>query len=199
MQKNDLLKIGIARGLGIDDLIPSFNAAIDGGFATLEITMNTPDASELIKVIVKEFRGRAIIGAGTVTNLNELNIALAAGAEFIVSPNTSPDIIKQCKISKIPIYPGALTPTEIYTAWDLGATMVKVFPVSSMGGFSYIKELKGPFNNIKLLACGGVNPLNIEDYITSGVNGIALGSGLFKKEWIEKKEFYRITEEALKY
>jgi 2-dehydro-3-deoxyphosphogluconate aldolase/(4S)-4-hydroxy-2-oxoglutarate aldolase len=193
------LKIGIARGLGLRDLIPAFNAAIEGGFNNLEVTMNTNNAPQIILSLVKEFKGRAIIGAGTVTNNTDLKLALKAGAQFIVSPNTDSDIIKFCKKNGIPVYPGALTPTEIYSAWKYGASMVKVFPISSMGGFSYIKELKGPFDDIKLLACGGVNPSNIIDYKLCGVDGIALGAGLFKKEWIEKKEFRKITEEALKY
>jgi 2-dehydro-3-deoxyphosphogluconate aldolase / (4S)-4-hydroxy-2-oxoglutarate aldolase len=194
-----LLKIGIARGLQIDVLIPAFYAAIDGGFTNLEITMNTRNASKLISAVKKEFAGKALIGAGTVTIMSELHEALSSGAEFIVSPNTDIEIIGYCKKNNIPVYPGALTPTEIYNAWISGASMVKVFPVSSMGGFQYIKELKGPFDNIKLLACGGVNSSNIEEFKSSGVDGIALGSNLFKKEWIEKKEFNKITEEALKY
>jgi len=195
----ELLKIGIARGISEKDIIPAFEAALNGGFIHLEVTMNTEGASALISKAVKEFKNRAIIGAGTVTKMDELKSALDAGAKFIVSPVAHRDIIQFCKQSKIPVYPGAFTPTEVLDAWDAGADMVKVFPVSCAGGPMYVRELKGPFPYIKILACGGVTPENFSEYIKNGIDGIAIGASLFNKEWIAQKQFEKITEMALRF
>ncbi len=194
-----LLKIGIARGISEGSLIPAFEAAIKGGFNLLEVTMNTPDAEKLIASAVMNLKNKASIGAGTVTTMRQLKGALDAGAGFIVSPVADLKIIRYCVKRKIPVYPGALTPAEILRAWEAGASMVKVFPVASMGGPDYIGELKGPFQQIRLLACGGVTPENLPEYIANGVDGIAIGSRLFKSEWLDKRQYEKITETALKY
>jgi 2-dehydro-3-deoxyphosphogluconate aldolase/(4S)-4-hydroxy-2-oxoglutarate aldolase len=194
-----LFKIGIARGISGEFLIPAFEAAIEGGFNHLEVTMNTPEAEKLIKLAAKNLKNKASIGAGTVTTMKQLKGALDAGAEFIVSPVADLKIIRYCVKRNIPVFPGALTPAEILRAWEAGASMVKVFPIASMGGPDYVRELKGPFQQIKLLACGGVTPENLNEYTENGVDGIAIGSRLFKSEWLEKRQYEKITETALKY
>lgn len=194
-----MLKIGIARGIPEHNLLPAFQAALEGGFYYLEITMNTPDAVKLISVAAREFNGKAQIGAGTVTNLNEAKEALKAGAQFIISPVVNLEVIGYCRNHNIPVFPGALTPTEILNAWKAGATMVKVFPVKAMGGPDYIKELKAPFTNVKLLACGGVTPQNLPDYIQAGTDGIGIGGQLFRKEWIESCDYESIRKAALSF
>lgn len=194
-----LLKIGIARDIPEKHLIPAFQAALDGGFSYLEVTMNTPGACKQIKEASREFTGKATIGAGTVTTLHQLEKALEAGARFIVSPIVCKDIITLCNDNAIPVFPGALTPTEILYAWEAGATMVKVFPVGLLGGAAYIKELKGPFKEIKLLACSGVSPQNLPDYIAAGTDGIGIGNRLFNKQWIEKMEYQNIRKIASQY
>jgi 2-dehydro-3-deoxyphosphogluconate aldolase/(4S)-4-hydroxy-2-oxoglutarate aldolase len=191
-----LLKIGIARGVDASHIVPVFRAAFDGGIDHLEITMNTPGATELIAQASKTLGDTMRIGAGTVTSLSQCQAALRAGARFIVSPIIDIPLITFCRKKGIPVFPGALTPTEVFRAWEAGATMVKVFPIASMGGPAYIRELKGPFNSIKLLASGGVSPDRLEEYINAGTDGIAIGSQLFRKEWIEKGEYDRITETA---
>jgi len=192
-----VLKIGIARGIPKQHLIPAFQAALEGGFSFLEITMNTEGAAELIYAAAREFSGKAQIGAGTVTDLDEAKEALGAGAQFIVSPLVNTELIDYCKSREIPVFPGALTPTEIYEAWKAGATMVKVFPVKCMGGAEYIKELRGPFDKMKLLACGGVTPQNLPDYVKAGIDGIGIGGQLFRKDWIESQKYENIRETAL--
>jgi 2-dehydro-3-deoxyphosphogluconate aldolase/(4S)-4-hydroxy-2-oxoglutarate aldolase len=194
-----IIKIGIARGIAEADLIPAFQAAIDGGFTNLEVTMNTENAEKLISLAIRSFQGRASIGAGTVTSMDELKRALKSGAQFIVSPTVNVSIIRFCRKHHIPVYPGALTPTEILRAYDAGASMVKVFPVQAMGGPSYIKEIKAPLGHIKMLACGGVTPENIEEYVKCGIDGIGIGGRLFRKEWLMEKEYAKITGQALKY
>ncbi len=195
----EILKIGIARGISERDIIPAFEAALNGGFIHLEVTMNTENALALIRKASIELKGRAIIGAGTVTSMEELKSAIDAGARFIVSPIVRKEIIYHCKQNKIPIHPGAFTPTEVFEAWEAGADMVKVFPISCAGGPAYVKELKGPFPHIKILACGGVTPENISEYTKSGVDGIAIGTHLFNKEWIIQKQFSKITDMALRF
>lgn len=194
-----MLKIGIARGISESDLIPSFEAALSGGFDHLEVTLNTAGAYRLIQLAASELAARAVIGAGTVTTADEAKRALDAGARFIVSPVTNPELIRFCKENGVPVYPGALTPTEIWAAWNAGAEMVKVFPVSAMGGASYIGEIKGPFDQIRLLACGGVTPENLSDFVEKGADGIAIGASLFRKEWIAAGEYGKIAERARAY
>jgi 2-dehydro-3-deoxyphosphogluconate aldolase / (4S)-4-hydroxy-2-oxoglutarate aldolase len=127
-----LLKMAVARGIDEADLIPAFSACIAGGFNHLEVTMNTPDAEKLIKLACRKLKGLCTIGAGTVRTMDDLEAALDAGAQFIVSPVTDTVMIVKCRQLGIPVYPGALTPTEILKAWDAGATMVKVFPIGSV-------------------------------------------------------------------
>lgn len=187
--------IAIARDLPEDCLFPAFRAAVDGGITHLEITMNTPGAAELIKESCRLFPS-VKIGAGTVLNLLSLQTALDAGASFIVSPHTDPELIRFCSGRDIPVFPGALTPTEILKAWDSGASMVKVFPADSFGGPHYIKRLKGPFPHIKLMACGGVTDENIGLYREFKTDAAALGGSLFRPEWLQKRNFTAIRNYA---
>ncbi|NNM54600.1 MAG: bifunctional 4-hydroxy-2-oxoglutarate aldolase/2-dehydro-3-deoxy-phosphogluconate aldolase [Spirochaetales bacterium] len=191
-----LLIIGIARGISLEDLIPAFEASLQGGIRDLEITMNTPAAVDLIHQARQHFEGRARIGAGTVCNRADLDLALEAGAQFVVSPLTDPSLIRACVDQGIPVFPGAFTPTEVYTAWQAGATQVKVFPLGSLEGPSYLKELKGPFPQIPLLACGGVTVENVTSYRQAGADGLAIGSKLFNPRWLADKTYSLITQAA---
>lgn len=191
--------IAIARGISDNQIIPAFEAAVNGGIKSLEITLNSHNALDQIERTADHFKNSNIkIGAGTVLNISEAKKAVNAGATFIVSPHTDPEIIKYCIKNNLEVYPGALSSTEVKLAWDLGATMIKIFPISSVGGASYIKNLKGPFNKIKMLACGGVNPENITDYINSGADGIAVGGSLFNSEWLKNSEYKLITDYSSK-
>lgn len=188
--------VGIIRGIKEESLFGTLDAVIEAGLKTIEITMNTPDAAKLIKSAVDKYSTELTIGAGTVITQDELMSVLDSGAQFIVSPNTDENIAKQCRDNDIPFFPGALTPSEVCKAWSLGATQVKVFPVSSLGGVSYIKNLRGPFDKIKLLACGGVNPDNLKDYFAAGTDSIAIGSQIFNQEWMENKSYSMIKSQA---
>ncbi|MDD5496085.1 MAG: bifunctional 4-hydroxy-2-oxoglutarate aldolase/2-dehydro-3-deoxy-phosphogluconate aldolase [Candidatus Omnitrophica bacterium] len=185
--------LGILRGVNTDSIEPLMEAIISARLETIEITMNTEGASQLIKKAVKTSGPRLTIGAGTVLDMRSLKSALDAGATFIVMPVVINEVIKYCADKKIPVFPGALTPREIYEAWDLGATMVKVFP-SGFFGPAYFKEIKGPFDKIELLACGGVTPDNMKDYFTNGASAIAFGASVFRKEWLAKKDFASIAD-----
>ncbi|NQT46018.1 MAG: bifunctional 4-hydroxy-2-oxoglutarate aldolase/2-dehydro-3-deoxy-phosphogluconate aldolase [Candidatus Omnitrophica bacterium] len=192
-QFKELPLVGILRGVEADTITPLVEEVVSSGLKTVEITMNTPDAASLIKAMVKAAGGRLMIGAGTVLTMDDLKAAIDAGATFIVLPTLIDDIVKSCAKNKIPVFPGALTPQEIYNAWRAGATMVKVFPAKVFGP-PYIKEIKGPFDKIELLACGGITPDNIASFFSSGASAVAFGGSVFKKEWLKKKEFSKIGE-----
>jgi 2-dehydro-3-deoxyphosphogluconate aldolase / (4S)-4-hydroxy-2-oxoglutarate aldolase len=183
--------IGILRSdakTPVEDLVET---VISSGLETIEIAMNSLDAANLIRRAVKTSNKRLTIGAGTVLTADILSEALDAGASFIVMPALIMEVVETCAKNKIPVFPGAFTPQEIYNAWNAGATMVKVFP-ASMFGPAYIKELKAPFNKIELLACGGITPENIKTYFASGASAVAFGASVFRKEWFEKHDFENI-------
>ncbi len=187
--------LGILRGVGLNVIEPVVESVISAGLETLEITMNTPRAPELIKKIKDGYGNRLILGAGTVVNLKDLKSALDSGASFIVMPIVVKEVVEFCVKNKIPVFPGALTPSEIYLAHQMGATMVKIFPAKFFG-CEYFREIKGPFNNIELLACGGVTPLNLKDYFKCGANAVSFGASVFRKDWLEKKDFKAIGNAA---
>jgi 2-dehydro-3-deoxyphosphogluconate aldolase / (4S)-4-hydroxy-2-oxoglutarate aldolase len=156
----------------------------ESGLSTLEITMNSPGAAATIAGLVKQFGGSLNIGAGTVCTEKDLDKAQAAGAQFIVTPILDKALIKGCRKKKIPIITGAYTPTEIYTAWSLGSSMVKVFPATQLGP-AYIKEVLAPLDRLRLLPTGGVNPGNFIDFMRAGAVGAGMGGHLFPRELID--------------
>lgn len=190
--------IGILRGIEADCIEPLAETVISAGLGAIEITMNTKGAAGLIGKMVRCAKGRISVGAGTVLDKDSLKTALDAGAEFIVMPVLVEDVVKYCVKNNIPVFPGALTPQEIYNAWTAGATMVKVFP-SNFFGPAYFKEIKGPFNDIELLACGGVRPENLKEYFSCGASAAAFGGSVFKKEWLAKKDFASIGAAVKRY
>jgi 2-dehydro-3-deoxyphosphogluconate aldolase / (4S)-4-hydroxy-2-oxoglutarate aldolase len=191
---NELPIVGILRGFSLAAIKEMIPIAHKAGLLNIEVTMNSENVSEQIKYLVSEFTGQMNIGAGTVTDMESLNLALNSGASYVVTPIVVPEVIKTCKSLGVPVFPGALTPTEIYTASQLGADMVKLFPASQLG-VGYIKAVKGPFPEIKLLATGGVTVENAAEYKSAGVSGFGIGSPLFDKkkmadrdwEWLEKQ------------
>ena len=185
--------MGILRGVEADQIEPLVETVTSSGLHTVEITMNTSGAAELIRRMADTAQGRLTIGAGTVLTMNDLHTALDAGATFIVLPTLVQSVVEYCNRNGIPVFPGALTPQEIYSAWCAGATMVKVFP-SKFFGPDYFKELKGPFQDVELLACGGVSVDNIRSFFSCGASAVAFGESVFRKEWLEAREFARIRE-----
>lgn len=183
--------MGILRGIESDYLEPLLETISDSGLETIEITMNTPQAAELIAKAVRLSNKRLCIGAGTVLDMDSLRLALSQGATFIVMPILVEDVMVYCLKNKIPAFPGALTPKEIYKAWQSGATMVKVFPAKTFGP-EYFKEIKSPFEQIELLACSGVTPQNLKAYFLNGVNAVSFGASVFRKEWLKSRDFESI-------
>jgi len=177
---------------------PLVKSVISAGLETIEITMNTEGASDLIKEAVLLAKKKLMVGAGTVLDIKSLKSALESGATFVVTPVLVDDVTLYCVKNKIPIFPGALTPSEVRRAWDSGATMVKVFPAKFFGP-DYFKEIKGPFDDMKLLACAGVTPENLKDYFAAGANAVTFGASVFRRDWLEEKDFESIKERIKAY
>jgi 2-dehydro-3-deoxyphosphogluconate aldolase/(4S)-4-hydroxy-2-oxoglutarate aldolase len=190
--------LGILRDIDIDMISPLSEAVIASGLETIEITMNTKGASRLIEKAAKTAKARLAIGAGTVLDVASLKAAVDAGATFIVTPVLVKEVMIYCRKNNIAVFAGALTPQEIYNAWDAGATMVKVFPATFFGP-RYLKEIKGPFKDVELLACGGVTEENIKDYFSNGASAVAFGASVFKRELLLKKDFDTIAAHIKKF
>ena len=150
------------------------------GMRLVEITMDTAGAAELLKSLRAHVPANALLGAGTVTDVTLAEAALAAGAEFLVTPNLNLDVIHTARAHGVPIMPGAMTPTEIWNAAAAGADYVKVFPASALGP-GFFREIRGPFAHIPLMATGGVNLENARDFIAFGVDAIGVGGALIPK------------------
>jgi 2-dehydro-3-deoxyphosphogluconate aldolase/(4S)-4-hydroxy-2-oxoglutarate aldolase len=188
--------IGILRGIREEHLQILADTIISSGLRTVEITMNTPHAANLIDRLVSLSGKVLTVGAGTVINRHDLFDALEAGAKFIVTPTVTEEVIEYCHLNSVPVFPGALTPTEIHRAWQLGAAMVKVFPASLFGP-KYFSAVKAPFNHIELMAVGGVSKENIAQFFAMGASAIAFGASIFKKEYFENDK-YPLMEKEIK-
>jgi len=190
--------VGIIRNLTFDEIakiLPVYQAA---GLTTIEITMNTPFAEDIIRYTAEQYKGSLNVGAGTVCSLEDLNMALQAGAQFIVTPILNPEVVRSCVKSKIPVFPGAYTPTEIYQAWELGADMVKVYPATALGP-DYIRDVKAPLNKIKLMPTGGISLNNIEVFMKAGADGLGIGGQMFDKQLIKNEDWEGLLEHFKQY
>lgn len=184
--------VGILRGYTVEKTLKIVEAYQQAGFTTIEITMNTPQVEMIITNLVDKYGTQLNIGAGTVCNDAELEIALKAGAQFIVSPIVDIALIKKCKLLGIPVFPGAYTPTEIYQAWTAGARMVKLFPASDLGP-TYVKNVVAPLDQIEIMPTGGVSLNNIAAYKKAGAKAFGLGSLLFDKKLIQAEDWDGLT------
>ena len=194
LQRFELAPVmGILRGVKEESLQGVAEASIAGGLRFLEITLNTQDSFHLIKQATDKYT-ELTIGAGTVLSAEEAKKAFDSGAQFIVAPNFDEEIAAYCVENKLAYFPGALTPTEIQRAWKSGATMVKVFPASQMGP-EYFKQVKGPFDKVKLMAVGGVNPGNIKKYLGAGADAVALGGSIYSVQRMESGQFSEIQKD----
>ena len=185
--------IGILRGVKEESLQGVSEASIAAGLRFIEITLNTQDSCHLIQQAINKY-SELTIGAGTVLSALEAKKAFDSGAQFIVAPNFEEEVAAFCVENKLAYFPGALTPTEIQKAWKCGATMVKVFPISQMGP-DYIKQVKGPFDKVKLVAVGGVNPSNIKKYLGAGADAVALGGSIYSIQRMENNKFSDIQKD----
>jgi len=165
----------------------------EAGLTCLEITMNSDNAEKNISALVELFGGKLNIGAGTVCSMNDLEKAILAKAQFIVTPIINEEVIKTCVDANIPIFPGAYTPTEIYKAWSLGAKMIKIFPAGNLRP-GYIKEVLAPLNQVHLMPTGGVTLGNLTDHFADGAKAVGVGSQLFPKDIIGQENWEALRD-----
>jgi 2-dehydro-3-deoxyphosphogluconate aldolase/(4S)-4-hydroxy-2-oxoglutarate aldolase len=166
-----------------------------GGVKALEITMTVPGALDIIKKLAETKTGDILIGAGTVFDAETAAAAIWSGADFIVSPIAEPGMIAACRAHHTFVAPGAFTPTEIISAWDRGADVVKVFPATSLGP-QFFRDLKGPFPQLKLMPTGGVTAENARSYIEAGACAVGIGTALLDKALIESGDWAGLAEKA---
>jgi len=188
--------IGILRRMPEEDIMPILKAYREAGFTTIEITIDTVNSERFIADAIKEFGETLNIGAGTVLDKKDLDTSIKAGAQFVVTPMVNEDLITECVKMDVPVFPGAYTPTEIFYAWKSGASMVKVFPAGE-AGMDYIRALKGPLKDIRLLPTGGISINNANDYFRAGAEGLGVSTGLFKPDLIRKKDWEKLREHLL--
>ena len=204
---NKILKekiITIVRGVSSDKLIPLAQAMYEGGIRLIECTYDASgkvkdeEIAANIKMLANHFAGKMYVGAGTVLTKKQVVLTKKAGGKFIISPDTNRAIIKKTKKEGLVSIPGAFTPTEICIAKRAGADFVKIFPVGAIGS-KYVRDVLAPLSDCKLLAVGGINEKNMNEYFDAGVLGIGIGSGIIDKKAIEKNDFEAITNHAKLY
>lgn len=191
--------IPVVRAQSADEAMQAIDAIREGGINVLEITMTVPGAVKVIEEVSTKYGSDALVGAGTVLDPETAQACIDAGARFIVSPALNLDTIVLCKKLNVPIMPGALSPTEVVTAWDAGADLVKVFPCGSVGGASYIKNLKGPLPQIKMIPTGGVSLATAADFIKAGASALGVGTDLVDVKAIRAGKGHVVTERAKQF
>jgi 2-dehydro-3-deoxyphosphogluconate aldolase / (4S)-4-hydroxy-2-oxoglutarate aldolase len=175
------------------------DAMIAGGVTVVEVTMSVPDALTLLRELKQRHGDRLLLGSGTVTDAAQAEATIDAGAEFVVSPSLHLDVIAKTRgLGKVSI-PGALTPTEVITAWRAGADYVKVFPCSAMGGASYLKSLLAPFPELKLIPTGGVTLQTAPDFLKAGARALGVGADLVNAAAIAEGRPQVVTNAARAY
>jgi len=190
--------VAVIRAKSKEQLIDITNALLEGGVISIEVTMSTPKAIAGIEELADRFGDRAIVGVGTVLDAATARDAIAAGAQFVVSPITDPQIIATTiRYGKISI-PGAFTPTEIVHAWTLGGDVVKVFPATALGP-QYFKDLLGPLPQLKLTPTGGVDVKTTPAWIKAGAVCVGAGSALVSKEALAKNDWAAIAKAAREF
>jgi len=172
--------MGIVRGLPPEQAVGCAEACVISKLKFVEVPLNTENAAKALQNLCEAGeKNDLIVGAGTVLTEHDLEIAIDCGAKFILSTGINPAVVEKCIEKNIPCIPGALTPTEIMLAHKLGATAIKVFPIHAVGGVQYIKELRGPFRDMPLMACGGVRAENAMEFFAAGCDFIAFGASVF--------------------
>jgi len=195
----DIGVIPVVRASSADEAIQVVEAIKAGGVSLLEITMTVPGAVQVIEQLTRRFGDEALVGAGTVLDSETARACINAGAKFIVSPALNLETIACCRELDVPVMPGALTPTEIVTAWNAGADFVKVFPCGALGGASYIKSLKAPLPHIELVPTGGVTLTTAAGFIEAGAAAIGVGADLVDVKAIRAGQPEKVIEAARAY
>ena len=191
--------VPIVRTTDADSAIRAVEAICEGGIPCAEITMTVDGAIHALERVADKLGDRIILGAGTVLDPETARACMLAGAEFFVTPSLNVKTIEMAKRYSKAAFPGALTPTEILTAWQAGADAVKVFPCSALGGAKYIKALKGPFPQIELVPTGGVNLETVGDFLAAGCCAVGVGSDLIDNKTIQQGKYEVFVERARQF
>ncbi|GBE05293.1 2-dehydro-3-deoxy-6-phosphogalactonate aldolase [bacterium BMS3Abin10] len=196
--KLDVPVIGILRGVDAAFFRGVMDASFASGLQAIEITMNTEHALKIVSENRSAVPPGKLLGMGTVCSLEDAKKAVGSGAMFLVTPNTDTSVIEYAGSKSIPVISGALTPTEVYTAWSSGAEMVKVFPAGLFGP-RYIRELRGPYDRISLVAVGGVSPDNIREYFSAGASAVGTSTALFGRKALMERDLEGLARNVKKF
>jgi 2-dehydro-3-deoxyphosphogluconate aldolase/(4S)-4-hydroxy-2-oxoglutarate aldolase len=203
METEDVLKligavgiIPVIRATNADEAVCAVEAVLAGGIPVVEITMTVPNAAAVIGQVASRYGDQVLVGAGTVLTSEQAKMCLDAGAEFIVSPGLSLAVLTTVQSCGKLAIPGALTPTELMTAREQGAKLIKIFPCGSLGGPKYLKSLKAPFPNVSLIPTGGVNASNAAEYLASGAFALGVGAELVDAAAIREGKSAKIVAAA---
>lgn len=193
--------IAIVRGIRPELCLKVADALYEGGVRLMEITYSQKDpdswvqTAEAIQAVAEEYEGRMMVGAGTVTSVELVELTHSHKGQYIISPDTDVAVIKRTRELGMVSMPGAMTPSEIKQAYNAGADFVKLFPAGNLGP-GYLKAIKAPLNHIPILAVGGISDANVQDFLAAGADGFGIGGNLAKKAWIDAGEFGKLTEAA---
>ena len=191
--------VPVVRASSADEAMQAIDAIREGGVNVLEITMTVPGAVGVIAEVSKRYGDSVVVGAGTVLDPETARECIDAGAVFVVSPALNLETIAACIEAGVPVMPGALTPTEVVTAWNAGADMVKIFPAGAVGGPSYLKNLKGPLPQIKMIPTGGVSLKTAQDFIKAGASALGVGTDLVDVKAIRAGDSQVVTDRAKQF
>jgi 2-dehydro-3-deoxyphosphogluconate aldolase/(4S)-4-hydroxy-2-oxoglutarate aldolase len=190
--------VAVVRADSGESLVKVVRALAEGGVTAAEITFTVPDAVEVIRQVRHEVGDSVVLGAGTVLDTETARVALLAGAEYIVSPTVNVDVIRLCRRYDKAIMSGAFTPTEVLTAWEAGADIVKIFP-ADLGGPPYLKALRGPLPQIRVMPTGGVDLNTAESFLKAGACCLGVGGSLVEPKAVASGDFARIRDLASQY
>ena len=194
----DLGIVSIIRAESGEQLVDVAQALYEGGIDVIEVTFTVPGVLQIISDVKKSLGDKIVLGAGTVLDTESARSAILAGAEFVVTPTVNTDVIQLCNRYDKMIMPGGFTPTEILTAWEAGADIVKVFP-ADVGGPNYLKAIHGPLPQIRLLPTGGVDLETLPAFVKAGACAVGLGSALVEKQAVAAGDLNRIRSLAEQY
>ena len=187
--------IAVVRARSPQQVMPLAAALLEGGIRAIEITFTTPDAPQAIAAVVKALGDAAVIGAGTVLNLDQCHQALDVGAQFVVSPIMRPSLLEPCHRAGCPVMLGAYSPTEAQLAHEAGSDLIKIFPADGLGP-NYIKALKAPLPHLPIVPTGGVNLDTMEAFLRAGCHALGVGSSLINQAILQQSDWSALRERA---
>jgi len=188
--------VPVVRASTVEEANLAVDAICEGGIPVVEITMTVPNAVTVIRELAQKRGGDVLIGAGTVTNAEQAESCIRAGAQFLVSPGLALSVLAVARANGKLAIPGALTPTELMNAQEQGCVLVKIFPCGNVGGAKYIKSLKAPFPKANLIPTGGVNAANAADFIAAGAYALGVGADLVDAQALREGNAQKITAAA---